>query len=92
MLKAIWWTSVLATFASFGGLLMLIGLHQYHYSFDPYSWFQIGGDAVLTRDLWNAQKDLYNYLILRVFILTIIFGAIAFILNFIKYKSKVKLF
>ena len=86
MIKIIWWISVFIAFASFGALIVLIGLHEYHYSFDPYSWFHIGGESVLTRDLWNAQKDLYRYLIVRAFILTAVFASVSAILGFLKNR------
>ncbi len=74
------------TVASLGALILLVGLHEYHYSFDPYSWFHIGGESVLTRDLWNAQKDLYRYLIVRTFISTAVFAAMTVALGFLKNR------
>ena len=86
MIKAFRWFAILMTIAGFGALILSIGLHEYHYSFDPYSWLHVGGESVLTRDLWNAQKDFYRCLIIGTFILTVIFGAITATLGFLNKK------
>lgn len=58
------------------GLLITIGLHEYHYSFDPYSWLKSGKEGVESRNLWNERKSLYRYWILAFFVSSMIFGTL----------------
>jgi hypothetical protein len=87
MIRTAWWFTLFLTFSCFGALAVLILLHHQHYSYDPYSWFNVTEDKVLVRDLWNAQKDLYRWFIVRVSILTSVFSVITVVLTFLQRKS-----
>jgi hypothetical protein len=43
------------------GFLLAIGLHEYHYSFDPYSWLDPNFETVESRNFWNERKWHYRY-------------------------------
>jgi hypothetical protein len=64
-----------ATVISFAALIVLLGLHEYHYSFDPYSWVNPGVESVESRNLWNHRKDLYRLLMLISFCSMLISGS-----------------
>ena len=40
--------------------LISIELHEYHYSFDPYSWAYPGIESDKSRSLWLQRRDLYR--------------------------------
>jgi hypothetical protein len=62
------------TLVSLLALIVLFGLHQYHYSFDPYSWAKPNVEGVESRNLWNQRKDLYHLLMLVFFCPAVVFG------------------
>ena len=62
------------TLISLAALLLLLGLHEYHYSFDPYSWADPNAASVESRNLWNQRKDFYRLLMLVFFCPAVIFG------------------
>lgn len=51
-------------------LTVSICLHEYHYTFDPYSWANPEIESDKSRDLWNERKDLYRFFIAVFFLLT----------------------
>jgi len=65
---------VIATLLSAISLAMFIGLHEYLYAFDPYSWLNPKIESVESRNLWNHRKDLYRVLIVIFFSSTLIFS------------------
>jgi hypothetical protein len=63
------------TLISLAALIILFGLHEYHYSFDPYSWANPNAETVESRNLWNQRKDLYRLLMIVFFCPAVIFGS-----------------
>lgn len=66
---------LVATVVSFIGLAIFLGLHEYLYTFDPYSWANPKVESVESRNLFNERKDLYRVFILMFFTLTLLFGS-----------------
>ena len=66
---------VIGTVLSFVALIVFIGLHEYLYTFDPYSWLDPKVESVKSRDLWNHRKDLYRLFGLIFFCSTLVFGS-----------------
>ena len=64
-----------ATVISSIGLIIFIGLHEYLYTFDPYSWLDPKVESVESRNLWNHRKDLYRVFILLFFFSTFVLDA-----------------
>lgn len=69
------------------GLLITFGLHQYHNSFDPYSWLDPTREDDYSRYLWNVRKELYRWWFLIFLISTIIFGTVP-IFNWLVNRKK----
>ena len=74
------------TLLSLTSLIVLVGLHEHLYSFDPYSWANSKVESVESRNLWNQRKDLYRWLMLIFFCPTIGFG-LAAVLVWLRQRS-----
>jgi hypothetical protein len=66
---------VVATVLSVIAVIIFVGLHEYLYTFDPYSWLNPKVESVESRNLWNHRKDLYRLLIVIFFCSTLLFGS-----------------
>jgi hypothetical protein len=66
---------VIATALSVVAVIIFIGLHEYLYTYDPYSWLAPKVESVESRSLWNHRKDLYRLLIGIFFCSTLLFGS-----------------
>ena len=90
-MKTLLKTSKVFAFFSLIGLIVVFGLHHYHYSFDPYSWLKSNAASVESRDLWNVRKDLYRFWTLIFLIGTIFFGflpVVGWLVSFRKIRLK----
>jgi hypothetical protein len=72
------------------GLFITIGLHEYHNSFNPYSWLDSNKETTESRYLWNIRKELIRLWILQFFIGTLIFSILPTLNWLISYR-KIKL-
>jgi hypothetical protein len=63
--------AALLTFAVFVSCLVL---HQYLYSFDPYSWAFPGKESDLSRSLFIQRAQLYRIVGVISFMLALVFG------------------
>ena len=52
-----------------------VGLHQYLYTFDPYSWAFPGIESDQSRSLWLQRRYLYEVIGLTSLVLATMFGA-----------------
>lgn len=66
---------LIGTVLSFVALIVFIGLHEYLYTFDPYSWLDPKVESVKSRNLWNQRKELYRLLGLIFFCSSLVFGS-----------------
>jgi len=66
---------VISTALSVVAVIIFIGLHEYLYTYDPYSWLDPKVESVESRNLWNHRKDLYRLLIVIFFCSTLLFGS-----------------
>jgi hypothetical protein len=66
---------IIATVLCVIALIIFVGLHEYLYTFDPYSWLNPKVESVESRNLWNHRKDLYRLLIVIFFCSSLLFGS-----------------
>ena len=67
--------------------LGMVGLHEYLYTFDPYSWASSPGiESDQSRSLWLHRRDLYRAIGMISFALTVAFAAMALIVKGLKPK------
>ena len=59
-----------------GAFVVALSLHQFHYTFDPYSWADQNFQSVESRNAWNKRKILYRELILVSLCGAVVFGGI----------------
>ncbi|MBX7173878.1 MAG: hypothetical protein K1X72_23110 [Pyrinomonadaceae bacterium] len=52
---------------SITGIILFLGLLEYHRSFDPYSWLNPNRETVYSRNLWNQRKEIYVFSFLACF-------------------------
>ena len=65
-----------------------VSLHEYLYTFDPYSWAFPGVESDQSRSLWLHRRDLYRMIGLISFVLAMMFGAAALVVKFRNRKTK----
>jgi hypothetical protein len=66
----------LFTFVVFAGCL---ALHEYLYTFDPYSWAVPGEESDISRSLFLQRAHLYRVVGIISFVLTLVFGGAAWV-------------
>ena len=71
-----WRAFFAATCISLGAFVVSLSLHQFHYTFDPYSWADQNFQSVESRNAWNKRKILYRELILVSLCGAVVFGGI----------------
>lgn len=77
----------IASGASLLLFLVAVGLHEYLYTFDPYSWASPGIESDRSRDLWLHRRDLYRATGIISLALTFTFGGAALVVRRIKTKN-----
>ena len=63
-----------AALISFAVFLSSVALHEYLYSFDPYSWAFPGKESDVSRSLFLERAHLYRVVGVISFMFTLIFG------------------
>jgi hypothetical protein len=63
-------------------------LHEYLYTFNPYSWAFPGIESDQSRSLWLHRRDLYRMIGLISFLIAMIFGATGLVVKLRTRKTK----
>jgi hypothetical protein len=78
-----------AALISFAAFVSCLALHEYLYSFDPYSWAFPGKESDVSRSLFLQRAYLYRVVGVISFILTLMFSAAAWISRRSERSSKI---
>jgi len=79
---------VVAACASMFVFVVAVSLHEYLYTFDPYSWAFPGIESDKSRSLWLHRRDLYRIIGLISFVLAVMSGVTGLVIKLRNRKLK----